>query len=96
MFLGPKHDLGEAFAIAQINEDDAAVVPAGIHPTGESHGPANVFLAQAVAGGVAIHKGAGRIGDDLRISSAEEPWAALYRRGRGAARSRNQKTEVAF
>ena len=42
IFLRPENNLGEPFPVAQINEDDAAVIPANMHPADEHGGGAKV------------------------------------------------------
>src|SRR5437588_567194 len=46
IFLRPKHDLRQAFAIAEINENYTAVIACDIYPTGERDLPADVCLAK--------------------------------------------------
>jgi len=48
-------DLRQAFAVAQVDEDDAAVVAAGVNPARQSDGLADVFFAEDVAEVGAIH-----------------------------------------
>ena len=55
IFLRAKHNLGEAFAIAQINKNDAAVIARHMHPTGECDLLADVDLTKRIAIRVAIH-----------------------------------------
>ena len=43
-------DLGDAVVVAQVHEEDAAVVAEAEHPAGETDGLAGVFLAELVAG----------------------------------------------
>jgi hypothetical protein len=38
MFLWPKDNLRETFAVAKIDENNAAVIPAGVYPPGEGDG----------------------------------------------------------
>jgi poly-gamma-glutamate capsule biosynthesis protein CapA/YwtB (metallophosphatase superfamily) len=57
MLLGTEDDLGEAFAVAKIDEDDAAVVTAGIDPAGEGDGLADVAFAKLIAEVRAVHGG---------------------------------------
>jgi hypothetical protein len=49
VFFGAKDDLGEAFTIPQVHEDDAAVVASGIDPTRKGDGLADVGGAELVA-----------------------------------------------
>ena len=49
ILLGMKHALGEALAVAKVDEDHAAMVAGGIHPTDEGDGLADVGLAEFVA-----------------------------------------------
>ena len=49
VFLGPEDDLRDAGAVAQVDEDDAAVVAARIDPAGEGNGLAHVGGAELVA-----------------------------------------------
>src|SRR5438067_4850080 len=55
VFLRPKHDLCQAFAIAEINENDSAMIAGDIYPTGQRDLPANVALAKRIAIVRAIH-----------------------------------------
>ena len=64
MFLGPEDDLGDAFAVAQIDENDAAVVAAGIDPAGKGDGLADVIYAELMAEMGAVHGGS--VGQDER------------------------------
>src|SRR5205085_12210144 len=48
-FLRPENNLREPFPVAQINEDDAAVIAENMHPAGENGGGANVAFAQLAA-----------------------------------------------
>ena len=59
VFLRAEDDLGDARAVAQVDEDDAAVVAARIDPAGERGGLAHVGGAELVAGmgTVAAHRG---------------------------------------
>ena len=47
--LRPRHDLAEALAVAQVDEDDAAEVAAGRGPAHEGHRLADVVVAQLPA-----------------------------------------------
>ena len=49
VFLRPENNLREPFPVAQINEDDAAVIAENMHPAGEHGGGANVAFAQLIA-----------------------------------------------
>src|SRR6476620_11797586 len=60
-FLGTKNDLRKAFAIAQIDENDATEVPPGMNPAGELDLLANVGGAEGVAVVRAIHDGERRV-----------------------------------
>ena len=57
--LRVKGDLRHAVAVAQVDEDEAAVVAAVPDPAGERHGLADVLAAQLAAGmgvhGVGVH-----------------------------------------
>ena len=55
IFLRAKDDLGESFAIAQIDENDAAVIAPGMDPAGEFDLLADVGGAKGVAIVGAIH-----------------------------------------
>jgi hypothetical protein len=46
IFLRPKHDLRQAFAIAEINENYSAVIACDINPPGQRDLPADVALAK--------------------------------------------------
>ncbi len=48
--LGVKDHLGEAVPVPEVHEDEAAVVPAALHPTHEHHFPAGVRQTQLPAG----------------------------------------------
>jgi hypothetical protein len=58
-FLGPirriEHGLGAAFAVADINEDEAAEIAPGMNPAGERDGLPDVSRAQFVAMMRAFH-----------------------------------------
>ena len=54
--LGIKQDLGQPVAVAQVNEDDAAVVAHGVHPAAEGHALADVGGPEFAAG-VGSHHG---------------------------------------
>jgi hypothetical protein len=49
VLLGAEHHLGQAFAVAQVDEDDATVVAGRIHPATERDGLADVLCADGVA-----------------------------------------------
>ena len=55
--LGVHHDLRHAVAIAQIQEDEMAVVAAAMHPAGHADGAARVVGSQLAAGHVAVRRG---------------------------------------
>ena len=55
IFLRPKNNLGQPFAIAQVNENDAAVVARDIHPAGKHDLLADVPFAKRIAVVRAIH-----------------------------------------
>ena len=57
IFLRAKDDLGQAFTVAQVNENDAAVIAPRMHPAGEFDLLADVGGAQGVAVMGAIHGG---------------------------------------
>ena len=46
IFLRPKHDLRQAFAIAEINENYSAVIACDIDPTGQRNLAADVTLTK--------------------------------------------------
>ena len=48
------HDLRDAVVVAEVDEEDAAVVAEAEHPAGEADGLAGVLLAELVAGVCAI------------------------------------------
>ncbi len=48
--IGVEDDLGHAVAIPQIDEDEAAVIAAGVYPTVEDHGSSGMVGAQLAAG----------------------------------------------
>ena len=58
VFFRAEHDLGQSFAVAQVDEDDAAVVAGRIHPATQRDGLADVLCADGVA-----MKGAEGVGD---------------------------------
>ena len=60
-FLRTENDLCEAFAIAQIDEDEATEVSPGMNPAGELDLLANVGGAEGVAVVRAIHDGERRV-----------------------------------
>jgi hypothetical protein len=55
IFLRSKHDLRQAFAIAEINKDYPAVIARDIYPPGQCDLPANIALAKRIAVVCAIH-----------------------------------------
>jgi hypothetical protein len=55
-FLGAKDDLGEAFAVAEVDENHPTVVSARIDPACQGDLLADVFLAQTVTSGGAVHR----------------------------------------
>ena len=44
-----EHDLQQALAVAQVDEDDAAVIPAAMDPAGDGHGAADEGLVDLAA-----------------------------------------------
>ena len=48
VFLGTKNYLGQAFAVAQINENNAAVIAQNVHPPSERDCFANVVFAKLI------------------------------------------------
>jgi hypothetical protein len=46
IFLRAKHDLGQPFAVAQINKNHATVVAGDIYPSGKRDLPANIAFAK--------------------------------------------------
>jgi hypothetical protein len=55
VFLRPKHDLRQAFAIPEINENYPAVIAGNIYPPGQCDLSADVGLAKRIAVVRAIH-----------------------------------------
>src|SRR6266480_4415452 len=55
VLLRTKDNLRQPFAIAQIDEDDAAMIARDMHPAGERDFAADVSLAQGIAIVRAIH-----------------------------------------
>src|SRR4051812_18273713 len=49
IFFRAEYDLGKPFAVAQIDEDHAAVIAANMNPAGKGGGLSDVALAQFVA-----------------------------------------------
>ncbi len=49
IFFGTKHHLRQTFAIAQIDEDHAAVIAPDMHPAGDLHAATDVSRAQFIA-----------------------------------------------
>ena len=49
MGLGTKNNLGDAIAITKVNENNATMVAAGIHPTAKRDTRSGVRLAQSAA-----------------------------------------------
>ena len=66
--LGVEGDLGHAVAVAQVDEDETAVVAAAPHPTGEGDLLADMLGAQLVAG-VRVH-GTGFCHENLLVRAA--------------------------
>jgi hypothetical protein len=46
VFLGPKNNLGQAFPIAQVNENNTAVIARDIYPPGKRDLLADICLAK--------------------------------------------------
>ena len=59
MFFRAKNHLGHALAVAQIDENDPAVVAPGANPSRQGHAPADVLGAQRAAGVASKTHGAG-------------------------------------
>ena len=55
IFFRAKNDLSQTFPIAQIDENDAAMIARDVHPAGERSHAANVDLAQLIAVMSAFH-----------------------------------------
>jgi hypothetical protein len=55
--LGMEDELQEPGAVAQVDEDQAAVVTTAVHPAGHAHGRVDVARAQLAAPGVAVRVG---------------------------------------
>ena len=55
VFLGTENYLGEAFAVAQVDKNHAAVIATRMHPAGERGLLADVSDAESVAVVGAIH-----------------------------------------
>ena len=57
--LGLEHDLGDAVVIAQIDEQQLAVVPLAVHPAGQPHALPDVRGVQLAAGvgAIGVHEG---------------------------------------
>ena len=55
IFLRPKHDLRQAFAIAEINENYPAVIAGNIYPPGQCDLSADIALAKRITIVRAIH-----------------------------------------
>jgi hypothetical protein len=49
MFFRPEDDLGDALAVAQVDEEDPAVVTSRADPTGEGGALTDIFGAQGAA-----------------------------------------------
>src|SRR5437764_11637728 len=49
VLLRPKHDLSEAFPIAEIYKCDAAMIARNVHPAGKGHLLADVAFPQCIA-----------------------------------------------
>ena len=58
--IGIGHDLGQAMVVAQVDEQDAAMVADAVHPARKARDTADIGAAQAAAGGGAITVQAGR------------------------------------
>src|SRR5947207_11906669 len=55
VFLRTKNNLGQTFAITQIDENDAAMIARDMHPAGERNLPADVTFPKRIAIVRAIH-----------------------------------------
>jgi hypothetical protein len=49
VFIRPEDGLGHAFAITEVDEDNATVVTGGVDPASKGHGLADVLRADGVA-----------------------------------------------
>ncbi len=58
--IGVDHHLGDAVMVAQVDEEEAAVVAHAVHPAGQAHGRAGISGAKGGAGvgTIAVHDGA--------------------------------------
>ena len=66
--LAVEHDLGDAVAVAQVDEDEAAVIAPAVDPSGEPRGRAVVGRSELAAGVRAIGRGeAGVLVDHLPV-----------------------------
>ena len=61
IFLRTEDNLGQAFAIAEVDENDATVVAPGMDPAGEFDLLADIGGAESVAVMGAIHGGSGGV-----------------------------------
>lgn len=76
--VGVEDELGEAVAVAEVDEDETAVVAIGMDPAGELDGFADVGAAELAAGVGAIARLDGLHGRNL----LEIEWAKLFGRKR--------------
>ena len=86
IFFGPKHNLRQTFAIAQIDKNHAAVIARDVHPAGKRDLLADVGFAKRIAVVRAIHgrPHSGR-GDKSRKRLASRERRLLACRGRQLA-----------
>ena len=59
--VGMKNGLGDAFAVAEIDKDDAAVVAVGVDPAGQGDLAADFGFSQNSAGMGALHRDSSRV-----------------------------------
>ena len=73
VLLRAEDDLGQAFAVAQIDEGDAAVIAPGMDPAGERDLLADVGGAESVAMMGAIHNSCGSVTFWARRGTSQVP-----------------------
>src|SRR5438270_13417801 len=66
--VGVKYELDDARAIAQIDEDQAAVIAATVHPAGNTRMGPRALRSQLAAPGIAVVIGSGRVLHGTRLA----------------------------
>ena len=73
------HDLGDAIAVAQVEEAQAAVIAATVQPAGQGHFGADLLGAQLATGMGSVH----RIGLPFGMRQGQDPFTDQHRKRQG-------------